>query len=93
MNNMKLQTTIEFKSIEKYYITEVNGRKPNTVRVLNKKEEDSVRSLLGSIEYIKISLTGQESEPESFTRRLIDITYVNDLGVWVFSWAPVLEVD
>jgi len=82
--------TIIFKSVDTYFVKEKDGRKPNTVRILDEYESGIVynRWYSGSLKKIRIELITSES-PDSFERELTDITWCGSAfgrDYVIFSW-------
>ena len=69
-----------------YYKKEQNGIKPNTVRIISKKEDSLIQaSKITAIEIINVD-TG-----EKFQRIISDITYFvyydyHEIIIYIFSW-------
>jgi hypothetical protein len=85
---MELITTIEFKSLEKYYIKECAGSKKNTVRQITEEEKIIISKNLTNIKYIRIK---SDDGTQSFVRKLTDITLFdicdyNLIRLCIFSW-------
>lgn len=85
---MKLITTIEFKSIKKYYKKEFSGSKNNTVRQITKEEKEIIIKNLTNIKYIRIKC---DDGIQSFVREIKDITFFdicdyNLIRLCIFSW-------
>ena len=80
-------TTIFFKSEPENYFKEKHGSKPNTARILDRKDELAVQAARDKLE--RISITNTYSG-RSFERELTDITNFNftheDIDIWIFSW-------
>lgn len=85
---MNISTTIEFNSLPVFYRKEVDGTKPNTVRIVTNKEDKIISGMLENIEYIRIVNTNRVMGTESFVRKLIDITRFESFGliIYIFSW-------
>lgn len=76
-------TTIHFKSKSYYFRKEESGIKMNTVRIVNKIEDEQIkRFYIDNIE-IEDTLSGK-----IFTRVLTDITrfMYKDIIFYIFSW-------
>ncbi len=92
---MKIKgNTIIFKSVPDLFADEFAGIKPNTVRLLSKKEAEEVTNKWGCIDYIQIV---KSTDGLNFKRELsstLDITDVFNLDlpderrIYVFSWYP-----
>ena len=88
--------TIKFKSESYYYDIEQRGLKPNTLRVLNKKEGIDVNKWsAGNPLYIEISVNAELGSIAAFTlstpfkKNLVWLGKVGDfLGkeIWMFCW-------
>ena len=85
---MNITLTIEFKSVPEFYEKEVRGIKPNTVRVVSKKEDKLIADHIANIKYIRIVNTNTTACKKSFLVELTDITRFesNGLIMYIFSW-------
>ena len=87
---MKIKNnTIYFKSILKYFKYEVNSKKSNTVRILNKEEYLSYKKL--NPEWINISFIDDRHIISSFHaqithKMLINTCYLSDTYMILISW-------
>lgn len=72
---------VEFKSVPENYEKEKNGRKPNTVRVLDLWDMRFLFLSLKSPQIIRIKNT---KTGETFARKITDITFWN--GEFIISW-------
>jgi hypothetical protein len=72
---------VDFKSLPQYYSKEQDGRKPNTVRVIN--SEDERFKMLESGQAKRIRITNIETG-EHFIRYITDYTIWSGCGV--ISW-------
>ena len=85
------QDTIVFKSTNEFFQKEKDGRKPNTVRFLDKNELFFALKLwnCGTLKRIRIVLDDAERS-DSFERELTDVTWAGGLlgkNLVIFSWA------
>jgi hypothetical protein len=79
---------IEFKTSKEFYVKELMGDKPNTVRILSKKD---TRLMACPGQTIRIFFKKNKSivKNKSFERELTDISIVGELlgkYVVVYSW-------
>ena len=92
---------ITFYSSPENFRKELYGSKPNTVRILDKKEERAVQAARNNLERILITNTHTE---QSFERELTDITNFKftitkfeftheDPEIWIFSWKNYKLID
>lgn len=75
---------VKFKSTPDNYAKEKDGRKPNTVRIL--ETTDARWRKLADKKVAQIVITNTETG-ESFKRRVTDVTFWN--GLWIISWRHV----
>ena len=78
--------TVIFRSEPSMYEVEENGKKPNTVRILDFCETSQVIENWDKLTHIRIEERGHN---RSFTRELTDITDIGELlgkNMFVFSW-------
>lgn len=87
---MNITTTIEFKSVSEMFDKEQSGKKNNTVRFVDKVEDEKILSIIQDIKFIRIVNTDNTIYTSSFVRTLTDITrYINpkDLAIiYIFTW-------
>ena len=77
--------TVIFRSTPSMYEVEENGKKPNTVRILDDDETLLVATIGKDLTRIRIERWGHRG----FTRELTDISKIGELlgkSVYVFSW-------
>lgn len=78
---------VVFKSDTNMYVLEESGKKPNTVRVLDREEMEKLR--LGTDSEPKHITIKHEPTGMRFGRELIDISIIGELcgkTIVVFSW-------
>lgn len=85
---MNINATVEVKSTSEFFEKELSGRKNNTVRVVNSKEDKEIQKIVSNIKYITIT---EKTLHRTLTRKLTDITrYVpntdTNIIIYIFSW-------
>ncbi len=73
---------VNFKSESPYFEIEKDGRKPNTIRVENPKDERFQNLRFGHVERIKI--VHVKNPKKFFIREITDISFWN--GLCIISW-------
>jgi hypothetical protein len=85
---------ITFYSSPENFRKELYGSKPNTARILDRKEERAVQAAQNTLKRILITDTHTE---QSFERELTDITNFEftheDIEIWIFSWKNYKLID
>lgn len=93
---MQVSATVEFKSSHEFYYKERSGIKNNTVRVVDKVEDEKLLAILDDIKYIRIVkyvCVLDEKVPirsSYFIRTITDISrWVNPIDlriIYIFTW-------
>jgi hypothetical protein len=74
---------LEFKSIPEIFEKERSGRKPNTLRTFENKDDERLIKIYTGVAK-RIRITNTETK-ETFERTITDITNWNEN--WIISWA------
>ena len=83
---MRIYNTVVFRSTSKMYALEKSGKRPNTVRLLDRDDVEDL--LLGKSEPSYIVIRNSVTE-QQFERELTNISVIGELcgkTIVVFSW-------